>query len=516
MRESNLRDVLLVQAIEEADLEGTVLPRADREQSTRAALRDTPLGPEDFQDGRASPRALATLAARAAALRGRLVARFPVIERVMRGAYAVGWLDAAMIFLALLLGFSMSAIDAGRRINILAFPLLGLVVWNVLVLVALGLGRLRRARGRPVSPSRGASWYRRVAGSGIRRLITRSAGYHATLATALGSFAGSWGETGSRLLLARAQRLFHAAAAMVAIGLVVGLYLRGVVFQFDAGWESTFLGPEQVQPILRFLYGPAAAITGLRLPATLAETAALRWTGSGSGVDAAAWIHLLAVTALLFIVVPRAAAALLAHVSLKRLETAAAIPVSTLAYARRTLGGAAGVPGFGICAVTPYAADPSPGARRALEALVAAALGEATTVDLRGVVRYGEEDAWLESLDSGAGRVADCHLLLFNLAATPESENHGAMLAGARDWLTRSNRAGQLLVLIDETDYLRRFGTDPGMLGRIDERRRLWRKFVADHGLTALIVRLDEAGADVAPEQVAAARAALWTAGQDA
>jgi hypothetical protein len=134
------------------------------------------------------------------------------------------------------------------------------------------------------------------------------------------------------------------------------------------------------------------------------------------------------------------------------------------------------------------------------------------TVDSRAAVRYGEEDEFVRELQSegkAAGK-ADVMVLLFNLAATPEEENHGEVIAGVRDWLAARQPRAQLLVLVDEGPYAERMAID-GATGRVAERRDAWQQFVAAHGLAACSVDLAAAGrGEASPEQLDLLRGALW------
>ena len=101
-------------------------------------------------------------------------------------------------------------------------------------------------------------------------------------------------------------------------------------------------------------------------------------------------------------------------------------------------------------------------------------------------------------------------VLLFNLAATPEEENHGAVIAGVRDWVAARQPPPQLLVLVDEGPYAERMAAD-GASGRVAERRDAWQQFVAAHGLAACSVNLAAAGhTEIPREQVDLLRGALW------
>ena len=89
MRETELRPVLLVKAIEEADAEGTLLPSADRLAAAREAKRDAPpRGALRLEQGRLPPDAQRLLLARARILLGQLRARHPFVEEIV--AFAPG------------------------------------------------------------------------------------------------------------------------------------------------------------------------------------------------------------------------------------------------------------------------------------------------------------------------------------------------------------------------------------------------------------------------------------------
>jgi hypothetical protein len=49
-------------------------------------------------------------------------------------------------------------------------------------------------------------------------------------------------------------------------------------------------------------------------------------------------------------------------------------------------------------------------------------------------------------------------------------------------------------VVVDESPYVERFAGDTSLASRLDERRRLWRDFVAGYGLEADLVELAGAG----------------------
>jgi hypothetical protein len=346
----------------------------------------------------------------------------------------------------------------------------------------------------------------------MQRLAGKAAAFNAPLAAALRQFVSEWYQSARPLLTVRATRLFHLCAAAVALGLVAGLYLRGMVLSYQAGWESTFLDEHRVHAVLSVLYGPASSLSGIPIPGP-EHLAAIRWQDGRGGENAARWIHLLAATAMLYIVLPRLVLSGLATLLVWRRSRSALLPAALTPYFRSVFSAIDGAVSRGIIAVVPYAYEPPPSAAAALARLLPAALGENLAVDLRAAVRYGDEEAFVQGLPDRGGRIADAIALLFSLAATPEDENHGRALSGVRDWLSQSQHRAQLLVLVDERPYAERMAGQAGFTDRVAERRALWASFVTARGLRACFVDLSERQAAATdPGEVERLRGALWQA----
>jgi hypothetical protein len=423
------------------------------------------------------------------------------------------WLGRAALVFALIVGLSLSTLDGSRRINILAFPLIGLIAWNFFIYALLIVARIKRTEARPAGIPWLGRFYERWIGARIDGLLKQSMRFNAPLATALKRFTRDWVELEHPLLLERAERLMHCAAALVAAGLIAGLYIRGIVFRYEAGWESTFLSPTSVHALLAVLYGPAAILSGIGLP-SVSGVDALRWTGVSGGGEAASWIHLIALTAMLYIIVPRLILAGISGFNLRRLSRSPPLPAAFIGYGRAVLAGTAGGARRESVSVICFAYDPSPAAIAGLQSLLAATLGAVIKMDMRATVRYGQEDEFRATLSSGAG-ATDWNVLLMTAASTPEPENHGAVISGLRDSLAPRSQPLPLLIVIDTGPYAARMQGDATFEKRLRERRNLWSEFVAGYGLSACIVDLS----DIIPESPAAteaqelARASLWSAG---
>jgi hypothetical protein len=85
-------------------------------------------------------------------------------------------------------------------------------------------------------------------------------------------------------------------------------------------------------------------------------------------------------------------------------------------------------------------------------------------------------------------------VVLMSRAATREGENHGVVIAAARDAAHRARPPAAVRVVVDESAYAARFAGDASLAPRLDERRRLWRGFVAGFGLEVDLVDLEQVG----------------------
>ena len=167
-----------------------------------------------------------------------------------------------------------------------------------------------------------------------------------------------------------------------------------------------------------------------------------------------------------------------------------------LAYARFQELGEDNVAGRGmrsaVVVVKPYAYEPPAGTLAALQSMLARHLGTPVRLATQPVLHYGEE-ALAGGLEPGPGApAAEAHVLLFSLGATPESENHGLVVATVRDAVQRARPAPELLTVVDEAPYAARMGLDASYERRLDERRQLWRNFLAGYGLELTLLEAEE------------------------
>ena len=462
-----------LEAFETAEPRAPNWTDADRAWADRVALDATPAGaPLDAFVGMRARHALQRLGPRESAL-ARL--QGPSLREAR-------WTVGAML-LAFVVGLLADGLGGSRHINLLAPPMWGVLAWNVFVYLGLllwplvRLGRGNRGHRGPVVRGVAERIGRRI------RLPRLTAG---SSAAALHRFAALWLERSRGLATRRAETLLHVAAAALALGLIAGLYLRGLVFDYRAGWQSTFLTPEAAHAIVSTVLAPASQLSGIALPDVAAFAAMRAVDGQAAGgAPAAAWIHLLALTLVLVVVLPRALLALLAQARARWRASRFPLPLEQPYYqrlARLQLGGSAKV------VVFPYGGTVSPQATLGLRALLAATLGDTSRLDVRiaPLVPFGEEDVAPGEIGADTTHA----IALFDLGATPEAEHQTRFLHTLAGALPKGTAVA---AIVDAAAFARRFA---GLDGRVAERREAWRLW--GEGVATAVVVVDLESADAA------------------
>ena len=214
MKSSDARNALLVRAFEDPPV--APWSTADAVWASDEAAR---------AEGEAAP-SEAWLARRAGIATTRLAARDAAVAAALADVTMPRWLGFGVVALAFIAGVAIDRVGGGQRINILAPPLLALLAWNVAVYALLALHVVPRVR--PFA------------------LPFRRRREHAS--PALARFAVEWARLRQPFVTASFAAVLHAAAAALALGALASLYLRGLAFEYRAGWDSTFLGPRGSTP----------------------------------------------------------------------------------------------------------------------------------------------------------------------------------------------------------------------------------------------------------------------------
>lgn len=282
----------------------------------------------------------------------------------------------ACLLLSALVGILSNYVGPTGQIHVAYNPLTVLLAWNVVVLGVMGLRRLARRGGAtggdtieddaqaaaadsgtaaarragqtsaagPVEEPRRDRRARRSRRSNwlMARLYLRWRSWWAAWDGARASVQGagaiatafleSYQRLASSILSARIDMLLQVGALGLLLGALSGTYLRGLFFEYNAVWRSTFLtDPESVTTFLNVLLAPASLILDGRLISVAEATALL----SPEGAPAGPWIHRLALTLGLVVIPARVALGVLASRRAARAAADVRIDLAEPYYAER-------------------------------------------------------------------------------------------------------------------------------------------------------------------------------------
>jgi hypothetical protein len=251
-----------------------------------------------------------------------------------------------LCMLALIVGFATNLLGPSDKIHVIRNPAVILVGWNLLVYLGLALWLLLRKRTRlpfafkkSGSPAAREDRFGETDSSGLREPIevpwpARYAlprlwqllhkvmfGFQQTrnLAHLTSRFTTHWYAVAGPLVAARWRYLLHLGALSIAAGAVIGMYSRGLFQGYAFVWASVFVTEERtVSRFVDIVFGPSLVVSRL-LNLGLETQIDVARLMSPQGDPSAAWIHLLALTVVLIVVIPRGLLALSQFKSIKTL-----------------------------------------------------------------------------------------------------------------------------------------------------------------------------------------------------
>ena len=493
MNDLGVRRVLFVRAFEEERGGRTFLQSAECAAATREARVEAGEDLDRF------------LLARADRLFGALRDELPGADASLRVAGLRGPGAGIVFVAAALIGVAIDRVSGGRYMNLLAFPLIGMIAWNLLVYVFLFVGRVRGGTApRIASAPHGlllgpAAWISAPERPWSRwRRVGDSAGTAAHGQV----FLADWTDAAAPLFSARLKRSLHWGAAGFVVGAVAGMYLRGLVLEYRVGWESTFLGPAGVHRFLSVVLAPALAAGVGQLPDVETIEKLQGTPASGAASVAASWIHLYSFTALVLVLVPRGLLAFFAGRKAASLERDMPVRWDIDPWALRLFAGERGSAVEVRTLV--YAHRMAPRSSEGLKAFTLDFFGNRAALREREELAYGDEYAACAS-----ERAERCDLLVFNLAQTPEQEVHGRFCKAALAEAAGARGQRAVLVLVDEASFAERLADDDESRGRLEARRRNWSRVLGALDVEAVFLDLSE---HVSNEALGRAREALWPA----
>ncbi|KPK02559.1 MAG: hypothetical protein AMK71_01805 [Nitrospira bacterium SG8_35_4] len=143
-----------------------------------------------------------------------------------------------------------------------------------------------------------------------------------------------WWDMNHNVYIARFIRFIHLLAICLVLGALTGIYIRGLFFEYNVVWKSTFIhDPEKIALILNIIFGlPSQVLNGVFIDET-----GISLLSAPSGLPAASWIHLFAVSAAMFVIPERLFLILLESGRIKSQAKKRVIELAHPYYARHIL-----------------------------------------------------------------------------------------------------------------------------------------------------------------------------------
>ncbi len=465
------QSILRWRAVEEGDADGALLNEERRREAT--ARTRAGMTADEVKTNPLGPREAAFLLRRARWLEEEVIGCNGSLVRIMerlttiagrRSWIALGWLAAAAA------GYVLAGLGQQAEFNLLALPLVGLLLWNAVVMLWALLLELRQSQDSPM-----LTWLAQRVSSAEPDRPLAEAGEPLTGISVDQRFALLAQTPAMERWQRRFRAWLHVAAALMALGSIVGLYARGWSHEYRAVWESTILSVEKAQLFLGTLFRPASALLGVEIP--LHELRDMHRTGGVAQQPSPAltWLHLYAGSLLVLVVLPRLA---LAGFTVWRTHAVLAGQMRRLgwqSYLVRTLRAVEG--GQETVTVLVHGGHGTPAHQEVWARGVRERFGQMIQPEF-GVIPHGEEDDFTASWKPPQPRVA----LVFNLATTPEAEVQRRLVLEIYRALQSAQRGAELLVLLDATSIGNRWSPE-----KWAGREKLWTDLLAGIGVQILI-----------------------------
>ncbi|GEP41162.1 DUF2868 domain-containing protein [Brevifollis gellanilyticus] len=464
------QSILRWRAIEEGDTDGALLSEERRAEAT--ARTRAGLSAENVSKDPAGARETSFLLRRARWLEQEVVgcngSLVRIIERlsVASGSKTwiwLGWAAAAVI------GYALAGFGQDVEFNLLALPLVGLLAWNLVIMLISLVMEFQKESS--------SAWLEWLAGKLARQNGERG-GFEGDPPTGL-TVDQRFALLANAPAMERWQRRFrawlHIAAALLALGSAVGLYARGWSKEYRAVWESTLLNETQAQSFFGGLFTPASSV--LRLPLPLDQLPAMHRTGGVAKTPAPAlpWIHLYAGTLLVLVILPRLLLAGLTAWRAHQVINRRMLSLGWNSYLVRTLRRIEG--GQEIITVLVHGTDATPGHREVWSRGVRERFGQMSQCEFVSI-HLGDEDDFAASWKPSHPRV----VMVFNLATTPEAEVQRRFVLDVKQSLMSSQRAAELLVLLDATSIGNRWSPE-----KLASREKLWADMIQGSGVEIIV-----------------------------
>jgi hypothetical protein len=248
------------------------------------------------------------------------------------------WISASLV-ISFIIGLLSNYLGPSKLIHVVYNPLTILIVWNLMVYIIMLIKSFwrikvpeidRRKDKEPADhpeeekddskekPNWFINWVVGGIYKGMLQLKARfvDEDYRTTiLKKIIPAFIDSYKNVAGKTLAYRIKSLMNTSAIGLLLGALVGVYFRGLFFNYNIIWQSTFVTePDTIVNIINVLFGPAALI----LDGSFISASDITGLFSTDGTAAAPWIHRMALTTLMYIFIPRSVLAIYYYTRAKR------------------------------------------------------------------------------------------------------------------------------------------------------------------------------------------------------
>jgi hypothetical protein len=299
----------------------------------------------------------------------------------------------------------------------------------------------------------------------------------------LGTFKHEWSELCGPINTARLKVAANLASMLFTLGATAHLIYRAAFDHYTAGWKTTLtssIDASSVHTLISWILAPGSLLFSLPIP-DARHIERLRMPPS-LGEVAENWIWLYVGSVLVWVVIPRLYLVILNAFARWRIGGHFALPMTATYFT--TLRAAWRGQRIGV-SVVPFRYELSPALRANLGAMLQRVYGLAVDITIDQPVFMGNDATDWKNPVKPDGHVAV--MVIFNLAATAESDTHGALLQALR----KAIESGTPIVPIVDTGAYHQEDPD-----RFRQRCNQWRKTLDKMTFTPLFLDLHKASDD--------------------
>ncbi len=491
MNRKKFSQVLLVQALEESDPHGNHLPLSTRHHATQRARDKHPPSSDHSVETD-----LEFLTARSEIIWAFVDKAFPTFMKSWNHLQ-VDIPTAFVAIPAIAAGLFMNGLGESQRVNLLNFPLLLLLLWNSGMYLSSTLLPFLKSSVHTTWLDTATSWLSKLAEIRSQR-SWRTATFSDSSTTywvqeTTKRFTTLWWPHVKPTWTERLRQLLHVGAVFMAVGIILGMYIRGLALDYQATWESTFLSANQVQMFLHFLLSPAAWLLDHPFP-NVSEIVSLQAPQHG---PAAPWIHMWAVTAIAAIIIPRSIMVWMRQRSLRQARETFVLPLEHPYFVHLL----APDRGQGVKVdIMSYSYQPSQETKKFLDLALLDLCGNLASIQWQQPIPFGQE----YSNPAEVSKEVRTSVVIFNAGQTPEGEVQGEWLHSMQTQMETHRRGSRLLVLLDEEPYSTALDDN-----RVIERRQTWQRLSSQYHLSIVPLNANTTSLD---QFLQLAQTGLWPA----